>query len=143
MLRSIIAAMFAALVVTFAIAKPIPPAPKVQAPEVKKLPDLEKLNPTNWGVIEQAGRNFTITGHSIWEAQGRIRDDGSVFVLWNLLATGEPCPGEYEIAIEDGKVFIKGDWGYSHEGEVKDGKTVNLPRPDRIYHLPPPEPDFK
>jgi hypothetical protein len=143
MYRIMLAAFIAALVVTFAAAKPIPPVPKQPAPEVKKLPDLEKLNPTNWGIIRQAGRNFTLTEHPVWEAQGVIREDGSISLLWTMLATGEPCPGEYEIADDDGKPFLQGVWGYSNEGEVKDGKTVGLPRPDRVYRVPPVEPDFK
>jgi hypothetical protein len=132
MFRIVPAAFVAAIIVVSLGAQP--------TQEKKKLPDLEKLNPTNWGVIRQVGCNFVLEGHPHWEAVGVIREDGSINLLWTRLSDTFPCPGEYEV-LQDGT--LGGVWGENGEGEVKNGKTVGLTRPDRIYQLPPPEPEFK
>lgn len=126
---ALLAILAAASFIAAKPAKPQAPKPKAE----KKLPDLMKLNPTNWGDIEQVGRNFKITGHPIWEAVGKIDESGTVKILWTLLSTGEPCPGEYEV-LPNGT--LQGRWNYAQNVYVEDGKLKGLDIGDRIYQVP-------
>jgi hypothetical protein len=94
--------------VAFVIAKPADSPQKDNPKAVPVLPGPE----TNWGTLEQSGRDFRIYGHPQWEAVGKIRDDGRVTLIWTYRADGEACPGVY--AIENGN--LKGLWG--HAGRV-------------------------
>ena len=99
--------------------------------EAKPVPKLVQ-GPTNWGELEQNGRNFKLTGHPVWEAVGVIRPDGKIFILWTLLADGEPCPGLYR-ANDDGT--LTGEWAYGYEvmTDPKTGAMSGPFRADRIY----------
>ena len=100
----------------------------------KKKPDVPVLvqGQTNWGKLHQQGRNFKLTGHREWEAVGVIREDGRIFILWTLLADGEPCPGMYR-ANADGT--LTGEWAYGYEVKTcpKTGTMTGPFRSDRIY----------
>lgn len=93
-------------------------------------------NSTNWGKLTQVGKDFRIEGHPNWDAVGRIRDDGKVFVLWSLRSTGDPCPGVYEIKCGE----LIGLWGFGTEVEIKnDGSIGGEVRADRIYLVEVPD----
>lgn len=113
-----------------------PVAPMAKARFVPVLP-VE----TNWGTIEQQGRNFRITGHPTWDGVGEIRADGTVYLLWRLLSTGEPAPSVYRITKGDNGNELHGFWNYAENCRVENGELKGLDRRDVIRRLPVPEPD--
>lgn len=136
---AVVAILAAASIV---VAKPERKPPVQQEEKKKQLPDLTKLNPTNWGDFEQVGKNFKLTGHPSWEAVGVIRDDGKggwlITMLWTKLDDGAIGPGAYIVA-ENGELV--GAWCWDYEAETKDGKLV-LTRPGRFYRVPPRGPEL-
>lgn len=96
-------------------AKPDRPTPKKDAP----IPNL--AGPSNWGQISQDGRKITVTGHERWTAEGEIRKDGTVYLLWTQVSDGKRAPGLYQV--KDEGIFGLWNWGEYVEvlpsGEMK------------------------
>ena len=100
--------------------------------DADKLPDIS--GQTNWGYLDQTGRNFSITGHDKWQAIGSIRKDGKVQLIWTQLSNKEPCPGVYSIREKDNALV--GVWGYSNRVNVEpDGSLSGEVQSDITFHV--------
>ena len=85
--------------------------------------------PSNWGEVKQDGKKVQLEGHPCWIANGEIRKDGKLFLLWVELATGRTAPSVYTIS----KAGIVGEWGWGTECEVlENGTLVGRLMSDRI-----------
>ena len=119
-------------------ANPDKPAPKS---EQKKAAPVIVTGLTNWGTVQRSGNVLKIEGHPVWDAIGEIRPDGkTVYLLWTLKATNEPCPSVYHVHA-DGS--LDGVWGYGGMCHVDDkGDLVGVTHSDRIHSVEPPVPGF-
>jgi hypothetical protein len=117
----------------------IKPSPKA-AP--LPIPDLSGL--TNWGLMEQSGRQLRLTGHPVWEAVGNIKANGEVYLLWTLLSNGQPAPSLYKVVEGIHGKELHGNWNYAENVTVdKDGKIEGLNRPDVVRKIPPVMPEIE
>jgi len=98
---------------------------------------------SNWGKVKVTGKQISITGHPVWFAEGHIRDDGTVLLIWTLRATDEPCPGVYRIVPNGAKPKLEGEWGRSGTVTIeKDGSLSGATQSDRVFEIVPVEPDI-
>lgn len=132
---------FAALVaftVAAALLHAKPDRPAITQPEPKPPAIPVLVTNTNWGVLTQTGRKFTIYGHECWEATGEIRKDGSVLVLWYNYDRARFAPGVYTIK-KDGEMH--GEWNFDSDAEIdENGKIVGRTVSDWIYRVKANEP---
>lgn len=106
--------------------------------EPKPAPVVDLSMASNWGkVSHDAGSGaITITGHPLWDAVGEVRKDGSVFLLWTLKSTGQPCPGVYKVHSDKS---LTGAWGFGGSVIVEpDGSLSGETHDDQIYPAPVP-----
>lgn len=106
------------------------PERKDPTPKKVELPDISMT--CQYGVIIQQGRDLTIVGPS-WNAVGKVRDDGSIFLLWTD-SEGKQAPSVYRTS--DGVPV--GKWGYGpgatvEGGEMKGEWLMN----DRLIRIEP------
>ena len=104
-------------------------------------PSMKLEGLANWGDLTMLGKTqFRLDNHPVWFGVGRIRDDGKIILIWTLRATDEPCPGVYTV---NEKGELVGEWGYAHDTKIEDdGRITGNVRSDRVYLLPPLEPDL-
>jgi hypothetical protein len=110
-------------------------APDRQAPKVPDvIPNVGGLS--NWGFVEQNGRKLKIVGHPIWEANGEVRDDGTVVLYWHVVYDdcGLPCPDGVGVYSIDGKDLV-GRWGWADGSCWIDDEGVlwGIHEEDRVY----------
>lgn len=134
MARKLTFTLLAALLISVAaFAKPDIPAPPTKKTTLNLSAD------TNWGKLTHAGNVISIKGHPQWDAEGYVRADGSVYLLWTLKSTNAPAPAVYKIVDRE----LRGSWGYSHEVRVEpDGSLSGETRPDRVTPVEPEVPGF-
>ena len=108
------------------------------AQEKQKYPDLLALCPTQYGKVlyNRETGELALVGHAGWEANGRVRKDGKIFLLWTSKSNGEPAPGIYELI--DGNLV--GRWGWGHSAFVDtDGELKGSTSPETLYKVEPPK----
>lgn len=99
--------------------------PKTASP--KALPML--AGPTNWGIITQSGRDLTISIHPRWNAVGKIREDGSVYLRW-IESDGREGHGVYQVIGQE----LHGKWNYTDRCTVEpDGSLKGDTFGDRVF----------
>ncbi len=108
--------------------------PDKTPPKSVPVPDLSHLGETNWGEFKQDGRKLTLRGNSHWEADGEIRKDGKVWLVWTLLSDGKRAPGLYDVKDKT----LVGLWAYGEDVTIEDDGTVTgLRFGDQIYRRMP------
>lgn len=104
-----------------------PPSAKQPTPKVVPVIAGESA----WGSIAQIGRKVHVSGHPMWEADGVIRKDGKLYVVWTLLSDGRQAPGLYTIQ-DDGE--IKGSWTWEAEEVETEGEFTRPSMVDVLRH---------
>lgn len=136
-------AIFSLLIVSTVAANPPgrKQAEPTPAPMKKAIAAHKLAGVTNWGDFTAFGpRDFTLDNHPTWSGVGRVRDDGSVLIIWTLRTTEEVAPGVYRVDV-DGSLI--GCWGFARDTTIEDnGELTGNVRGDRVYVLPPPEPEI-
>jgi|ERR1019366_9704083 hypothetical protein len=133
----IFTAFFAMIVVGIAFATP----PDRQPPTPKAIPDI--AGKCAWGEIYQWGRSISIEGDAEWTAEGEIRQDGTIRILWRWLddaraPDAEGFPGVYRLNA-DGS--ITGDWGLLEDiSEDGQGNLHGLTRTEILREVHPAPP---
>lgn len=92
------------------------------------------LGESNWGTVsyDRSSKTISIKGHETWDAEGVVRADGSIFLLWTLKATGEPAPGLYHIK----DLKLDGHWNYASKVITdENGEMQGLTYHDQVYKL--------
>lgn len=120
-MRSLVVAIMALMIgAALACAKPDRETPK-------KSPASPIPATCQYGKISVNGKSVSLAG-PIWIAEGKLREDGSLFLLWTEISSGRIAPSIYRID-EKG---INGLWGWSDEVFEDEGVLKGTTRGDTI-----------
>ena len=83
-----------------------------------------------YGLVTQNGRAVVVEGNAAWYAVGRIRDDGTIELMWINRDDGTRAAGLYRLVVDDEGVRMEGSW--TREPLDNDGRLRGAPMGDRI-----------
>jgi len=144
MIRIVSIFAFVLFAAALAFGKPTNPnaaKPAPVAPSEKLIPRPRIMGyVTNYGDCLPNGKDqFTIEGN-FWSAVGTIRKDGSIFILWTSLTSGDLYPGVYHVD-QIGNLY--GIYGNANSAKLEDnGELTGKVYQERIYRIEPELPDI-
>ena len=114
------------------------PRPDPKPPEVRKRlpPDIAAmLGESNFGTVTQRGSEVFFSGHSSWEASGRIRADGTILLVWTLPGSQTLHLGVYQIVNGE----LHGHYGRDENVTIEpDGSLSGRTNSERLYRVKVP-----